>query len=85
MVKFSYFDWEDILKIDFENDLDGLYDRLKALEPHERLSALEGDLNVMVNNFRDKINKEALSRLNGQTKKGAPCVCEKGHSLSSQK
>jgi hypothetical protein len=72
------------LKVDFENDLDGLYDKLAALEPNERLSALEGNLNTMVNNFRDRINKEALAKINRETQKTAPYVCKKGHSLSSQ-
>lgn len=50
--------------IDNTKEIRTLISNLENLDTHERLSALEGGLEDMVNTFRDKLNKNILDKIN---------------------
>jgi len=69
------------MEIQTSYEIDNILDKLDEMEPKDRLAALEGGLEDMINRFRDRINKEALVRLNKKTSENAAVVCKDGHSF----
>jgi len=67
------------------SEINNILEKLDILKPEERLATLESDLEGMVSRFRDRINKEALEKLDKITNKNASVMCEKGHNINIYK
>ena len=74
---------ENMYQINSDKELQKILDKLDALPRHERLSCIENDVEVLVKQFRDSLNKDLIEKLNKKVSNEGPVPCEKGHNLYS--